>query len=187
MSASTASGNGSAIPPLVLADPRCKVCQSDRRVEIDTMLREGHSQATVRRHFNGLLDCDFFTANNLSVHTRKHLFGPDPEDWMRKMARARKVLGDPNAIPSQPKPEDALRTVVEVGLRMIEAGVSIPETADVIRAVKELKRIDREGLLSTEADMLRQIKAFTTSVKNHVPEDMWETIWDEFQEILGTR
>lgn len=66
----------------------------------------------------------------------------------------------------------------------IHAGVTVPETTDVIRAAKELKRIEREGR-ATEAEMLRDIRAITTAVKNHVPEEQWETIWNQVEEILG--
>lgn len=51
--------------------PRCKVCQSEHRDEIDTALRRGDSQASVRRHFNGVLGREYFTANNLGVSSPK--------------------------------------------------------------------------------------------------------------------
>ena len=41
------------------------------------MLRRGDSQANVRRRFNGVLSRDFLTANNVSGHARKHLYGAD--------------------------------------------------------------------------------------------------------------
>ncbi len=187
MSASEASGNGASAPRLLISDSRCKVCKSDHRGAIDAMLRDGRSQASVRRHFNGVLGDEFFTANNLSVHTRKHLYGPEPEEWILKSARARKMLGDPNALPpQQPTPEDALRTVVEVGLKMIDAGVSVPETTDVIRAAKELKRMESEGLPATEAQMLRELQAFTKAVKKHLPEEKWEAMYKDYEAIISS-
>jgi hypothetical protein len=127
-------------------------------------------------------------ANNLSVHARKHLYSPDdPDDWIRKAARARKVLGDPGATQGhvELRPKDALRTVVTVGLHLIDAGVSVPERADVIRAAKELQPIENEGQPATEAEMMREIKAFTLAVKRHVPEDMWEQLYTDYEIILG--
>lgn len=177
--------NNDANPLLVVSEPRCKVCRSEHRAEIDAMLRGGASQTDVRHHFNDLLGHEHFTPNNLSVHARKHLYGPDPEDWVRRAARARRMLGDPSALPVRATPEDALRAVVEIGLRSIDAGVSIPEPGDVIRAVSELKRIERDGERATEAELLRQIKAFTTAVKNHLPEDKWDAMYHDFEVILA--
>jgi len=179
--------NGASAPPLVVFEPRCKVCRSEHRAEIDAMLRRGHSQTNVRSHFNGTLGHEFFTPNNLSVHARKHLYGPDPADWILKSVRAQRMLGDLTAIPSRPSPEDALQAVMEIGLRLIDAAVTVPEPMDVIRAATELRRIEREGIQVTEGEMLREVKAFTAAVKKHVPEDMWETIYNEFEESLGRR
>ena len=175
---------GASAAPLALSDPRCKVCRSEHRDEIDTMLRRGDSQANVRRHFNTLLGLDHFTANNLSVHARKHVYGPDPADWMRKTARAQRVFGDPNDIPSRPTPEHALRTVVEVGLRLIDAGISVPEPTDVIRAATELTKIELEGLRAAEEEMVREIKAFASAVKKNVPGEQLEAIYEDFQKNL---
>ena len=178
-------GNGASAAPLVVFEPRCKVCPSELRTEIDAMLRRGDSQTNVRRHFNRALGHDFFTPNNLSVHARKHVYGPDPADWIRKSVRAKRMLGDPNAIPSRPSPEDALRAVMEVGLSLVDAAVTVPEPMDVIRAAKELKRIEREGMQATEGQSLREIKAFSAAVKKYVPEELWATIYDEFEDILA--
>lgn len=179
-----ADGDRASAAPLALSDPRCKVCRSAHRAEIDTALRSGDSQANVRRHFNSVLGHDFLTANNVSVHARKHLYGPDPAEWMRKTARAQRVLGDPNEVPSHPTPEDALRAVVEVGLRLIDAGISVPEPTDVIRAAKELKKIELEGMRSTTEEIVREVKAFTTAVKRHVPEEQWDAIYLDFEKML---
>lgn len=178
-------GNGASAPPLVVSEPRCKVCQSEHRAEIDAMLRRGDSQASVRRNVNSALGHEVFTPNNLSAHARKHLYGPDPADWILKSVRAQRMLGDPNAIPSRPSPEDALRAVMEVGLRLVDAAVTVPEPMDVIRAAKELERIEREGTQVTEGQLMREVKAFSAAVKKHVPEELWATIYDEYEESLG--
>jgi hypothetical protein len=170
--------------PLVLSEPRCKVCRSEHRAMIDAMLRDGTPHTEVRQRVNGLLGHEYFTPNNVSVHARKHLYGTDPAEWLRKSARAQRVLGDPSAVPVQTRPEDALRAVVEVGLRSIDAGVSVPEPGDVIRAARELKRIELDGERATEEQMLREVKAFTTAVKRVVPEEMWDAVYAEYEAVL---
>lgn len=170
---------------LRIVEPRCKVCRSEHRATVDEMLRHGDSQAAVRRHVNALVGHAAFTANNLSVHARNHLYGPDPDEWIRKRARAQRMLGDPSNIPAQTTPHDALRTVMEVGLRLIDVGVTVPEPGDIVRAAKELNRIQREGRLATEDDLVRELKAFMKAVKNRVPEDEWDEIYFEYERIIG--
>jgi hypothetical protein len=168
-----------------IVEPRCKVCQSEHRRAIDAMLRRGDSQASVRRNVNEALGHSAFTANNLSVHAQRHLYGPDPSDWVRKRAHAQRMLGDPTAAPPQTRPEDALRTILDVGLDLIHAGVTVPESGDVIRAAAELRRIEREGRLATEEEMLGEIKAFTRAVKSIVPQEMWQSVYEEYERLLA--
>lgn len=177
--------DGTSAPPLFVFEPRCKVCGSEHRAEIDEMLRRGSSQAEVRRYWNAVLGQEFFTPNNLSVHVRKHLYGSGLDDWVRRLAHAKKFLGDPPAIQPELKPETALRTVLKVGLDLIAAGVSVPESSDVIRAAKELHRIQREQEVEDTDEMMREIRGFMKAVKLHVPEEMFAVIYAEFEEILG--
>lgn len=64
---------------------------SEHRVQVDAMLRSGRSQADVRRHFNDLEGVRY-TANNLSVHARKHLYGDDVDESARRLARAKRYV-----------------------------------------------------------------------------------------------
>lgn len=172
-------------PDLMIVEPRCKICRSDHRAEIDRMLRRGDSQAAVRQQINARLGDRVFTANNLSVHARKHLYGPDPAEWIRKSARAQRLLGDPAGIPAQTSPEDALRRVLDVGLQLIDAGVTVPEAGDVVRAAKELDRVESEAHRASEAEMLREFNAFMKAVKAVVPQEMWDAVYFEFERLIA--
>jgi hypothetical protein len=75
-----------------IRQPRCKVCTSPHRPQIDAMLQAGQTQASVRVQFNALLGHDYFTRNNLSLHARKHLTPTPPNDAFATALAARFAL-----------------------------------------------------------------------------------------------
>ena len=178
-------GNGGTARPMMIVEPRCKLCGSEHRLQIDEMLRSGRPQREVLRHWNGVLGAEYFTPNNLSVHARKHLYGNDLDEYVRKLARARKFVEAPIAFESRITPEAALRTVLQVGLGLVAAGATVPEPGDVIRAARELDRIQREGEPATEAEMMREARAFMAAVKSNVPEEQWDEIHADYERNLG--
>ena len=178
-------GNGGTARPMMIVEPRCKVCSSEHRLQIDEMLRSGRPQREVLRHWNGVLGAEYFTPNNLSVHARKHLYGNDLDEYVRKLARTKKLVEAPTAFESLVTPEAALRTVLKVGLDLVAAGATVPEPGDVIRAARELDRIQREGQPTTEAEVMREMRAFMAAVESNVPEEQWEEIYADYQRNLG--
>jgi hypothetical protein len=177
-------GNGGTARPMMIVEPRCKVCGSEHRLQIDEMLRSGRAQREVLGHWNGVLGVEYFTPNNLSVHARKHLYGNDLDEYVRKLARTRKLVEAPTAFESLVTPEAALRTVLQAGLDLVAAGATVPEPGDVIRAAKELDRMQREGQSTTEAEMMHETRAFMAAVKSNVPEEQWEEIYADYQRNL---
>ena len=178
-------GNGRTARPMMIVEPRCKVCRSEHRLQIDEMLRSGRPPREVLGHWNGVLGAEYFTPNNLSVHARKHLYGNDLDEYARKLARMKKLVEAPTAFESLVTPEAALRTVLQVGLDLVAAGATVPEPGDVIRAARELDRIQREGQARTEVEMMHQIRAFMAAVEGNVPEEQWEEILADYHRNLG--
>ena len=171
-------------PGFFVFEPRCKVCQSPHRFAIDRMLRRGDPQASVRRHWNDAVGSAFFTANNISVHARNHLYGINTREWIEKTLRKQRVLGDPTTTETQLRPEEALLDVMETGLRLLDAGVTMPEPRDVIRAASELKKIEQQDGAQIVDAMRTEMKAFLKAVQNQVPEKLQMAIHDDFKRIL---
>jgi hypothetical protein len=176
-------GRDTAEQAIVIFESRCKVCQSSHRHEIDAMLRRGDSQASVRRYANDHYGTDL-TANNVSGHTRNHLYANTSIDWIQKNLRRRRVFGDPNVVSLPSRPEDALLRVIETGVRLMDAGATIPEPRDVIRAAAEIGRIEREQASASEEGLLLRISAFSEAVKLNVPESQFRKVWDDYRQIL---
>ena len=75
--------------------------------------------------------------------------------------------------------------MLQVGLDLVAAGATVPEPGDVIRAARELDRIQREGQARTEVEMMHQIRAFMAAVEGNVPEEQWEEILADYHRNLG--
>jgi hypothetical protein len=149
------------------------------------MLRRGDTQASVRRHWNRVLGSEFFKANNLSVHARNHLYGDDPTEWIEKTLRAQRLFGNPDTATAQARPEDALREVMELGLRLLEAGVTMPEPRDVIRSASELAKIEQQQSYGTVHAIEQEGKALVRAVENNVSEPQKKAIVADYHKILA--
>jgi hypothetical protein len=174
-----------AFDEYVFSQPRCKVCASRHRSEIDLMLAGGRSQADVRRHFNQLLGEEYFTANNISVHMRKHLSAPD--QIARRLASngaTRRAIVSQPADDDRPRIRAAAEAIVRGGLQAMDAGLTVPEPRDVLAAAKVLATIEAEDASNTIAGMERDLKAFMQAVKAIVPNESWEQVYAKFAELL---
>ena len=163
---------------------RCKLCQSPHRREIEIMLATGWSQAWVREHWNQFLGTEHFTANNLSVHTRRHLNHSDPH--IASFAR-RSAAGIPESS-DQPagllQLREQVAQLVRYELAALEAGLLLPDVGDMLKAIDLLGKIEDEAWPAERATMTREMKAFVGAVKN-IASDRGEEIYAEYERLLA--
>lgn len=183
MSAPVALTDHGGAQPFIVSEPRCKICQSPHRAEIDAMLRRGDSQASVRRHWNDVLGQDNLTANNLSGHARNHLYATNPTEWIRKTLRKQRLIGNPEGIAPELRPEDALLTVIKDGLAQLDAGTTVTKPGDIVGAARELNRIRDQSAKATEHEVLREMKLYTEAVRENVDQATMERIYERFIEL----
>lgn len=187
MTERTKAGSSSNQNQFTTVHRRCKLCQSPHRREIEIMLATGWSQAWVREHWNQFLGTEHFTANNLSIHTRRHLNHSDPHiaSFVRGSA-----AGIPESANQDHQPDGLLQLreqvarVVRFENAALEAGLVLPDVGDMLKAIDLLGRIEDEAWAAERAIMIRDMKAFVGAVKN-IASDRGEEIYAEFERLLA--
>ncbi len=171
----------------VFSEPRCKVCASPYRSDIDLMLASGRKQADVLKHWNQVLGKVYFTANNISIHTRKHLAVHDQIARRLVPISASRGATTPaqTADGDRPKVRAATEAIVRGGLQAMDAGLTVPEPRDVLAAAKVLATMDAEDAAEKIAGMEREMKLFLKAVAEIVPKEYGEQIHTRWLELLG--
>lgn len=175
-------------------EPRCKVCQSPYRREIDMCLATGWSQRSVIDHFNALLaederyGPDYFSPNNMSTHKNRHMTVRDIA--VRKIMESRaKALGvDVENVEGMILTHEAtLETIVQAGLEQLRNGLTSSEPKDVLAAIQMLKQIEADFTASAVDELTNQFKAFADAVEEIVTPEQGKEIFQRTQELLAQR
>jgi hypothetical protein len=165
---------------------RCKVCASPHSSEIDLMLASGRKQADVRKHWNQVLGKEHFTANNISIHTRKHLAVHDQiARRLGPISATRRATAPQAADGDRPKVRAATEAIVRGGLQAMDAGLTVPEPRDVLAAAKVLATMDAEDAAEQIAGMEREMNLYLKAVREIVPEEYWDPVYLRWHELLG--
>ena len=173
-----------ALPDAVgIVEPRCKICNSAHRRDIDRYLVMGMSHREIVRYFEAL--GEDFTPNNISIHSRKHL--------NLQSAAIRRVIEKRagEALIDIEETSDFLltkRSVLEVmlhkGYESILAGMSIVEPRDIITVVEKLEKMEAEANSIAVDEMIRDFEAFADAVRQFVPEDIWPKMLETYKQNL---
>jgi hypothetical protein len=178
-------------------EPRCKICRSPHRREIDAMLVTGWQQAEVRRHWNEHLGRDAFSASNLSVHAARHLNPLDPALWPIRYRCVELLLeqasqGDTLAFPLAENISALLQLLQSFGFSGINANLVEVETSDILRAVKargELGELAASGRQASaqhqEEAVRREFDLFLQAVRYVVSAAEQNKIVERFEELLS--
>lgn len=175
----------SVIPSNLVVEPKCKVCNSPHRREIDMMLATGWSQAAVRRHVNNMMGEEFFSHVNISVHARKHLTTQDAA--VRKIieTRARQEGIDIEGVTDYIVTKTAvLDLIIQSGIQGLNRGHTITEPREMIAAIQTLDKMEAEWKESAIDEMLREFRAFSDAVKSVVPPEQFAEIYAKFEETI---
>lgn len=173
-----------------LVEPRCKVCKSPYRREIDQLLATGWSQTMVREHFNEMIDepSEKFNAQNMSVHARKHLTSRDAAVRRIMEARARQLNQDVDDAEKHIVTKmGVLDTLIYSGLGALHSGLSVAEPKDVIAAIAMQEKMEAEWRETALDEVMTDFQAFMDAVKEVVGEDMYADIYNRFEAKLDAK
>jgi hypothetical protein len=173
---STETGTAGAVARPRFVEPRCKVCRSEQREEVDLMLARGRSQASIHRELNELLGRAYFTANNISSHARFHVSQADPAvRAILDLRLMRQELSDRELY-------RALQLARQDGLVALNLGITQATPADMIAAVRVLDQPEPAGQLDSPEEMRHEFDAFIAAVRGSVPPEQFEQVMEHFEQ-----
>lgn len=185
-----ASGGPPAVPSTFqIVEPRCKVCKFANRREIDVMLATGWSQAAVLEYWNNVMSRegqeDYFNPMNISNHARKHLGVQDAAVRRILEERARAEGVDIETVENTIRTKTGtVETLIAGGLESLHHGHTVVEPKVILDAIKMLTELEEKNSEILKEEMMREIRAFMAAVKKNVPDEMWETIFEDYAKEL---
>lgn len=179
-------GNNQAAPhtPGVPAinHPRCKVCQSTYRREIDMLLVSGWAQTDVAKHFNQIIGEEFFSKMNISRHARFHLDARDAAVRRIIEKRAIQQLGDIDEIEGMITTKmGAVEVLIQRAMEQMNAGVMELKGGDMLDAIKLLDTMESEWKETALDELTNEFKAFAAIVKEEVGEERFKAIFERWE------
>lgn len=178
---------GVAASQFEITNGKCKVCQSPHRREIDNALAMGMSQTAVRNHFNIAYGHEFFTGMNISTHARKHMTLRDRANTAIYEENARKAGMDVDRVAGYIRTHRAnLERIINETMDSMAAGATQPEIKDALAAIQIVEKMNEANHDLQVAEIEKQFRFFLDSVKEICPEEMWGTIYERYEQKMGT-
>lgn len=167
-----------------IIEPRCKVCQSPKRSEVDKLLARFIPYTEIARIF----DDEQFERRSISNHAQKHL------GW--EEAAIRQIVEE-DAKTMRENAEEGItnalrrRLYLNVGVQkayeaMMSGDVMI-EPKDAVNMIMLASKLDSEHSEAALEELQAQFSAFMQAVKEVVPAEYWTTVVQKTQGILETK
>lgn len=172
-----------------IVEPKCKVCMSPHRREIDMLLATGGwSDTAIANHFNNFLGDGFFSKHSIGRHKKRHLSVRDAAVRNIIEARARQFGVDVEEVEGSILTKAAvLDTIIATGIDSLHRGDTVVEARDVLAAVATLDKFESEWKETAIDELLAEFKLFMEAVKSHVPEELYAAIYETFEAKLDAR
>jgi hypothetical protein len=158
---------------------RCKVCRSPHRSAIDNALRDGISQADVRRRWNEVVGRDYFSASGISRHYREHV--QRPYEWL--------TLFD--ALPARHMRTGAARDqyialtkIVDLGKAALTAGIIVPTASDMLAALRIKDNAELLEARATIKRLLDHAALFQYAMMENLPVETRQAIMHDYWRLL---
>lgn len=165
----------------LIAEPRCKVCQSPHRHLVDQLLVAGHSYSEIERQF----EFAKIPRRSISSHAEKHLGYEEAairEVIEREAAAAQRNFeeGKQRLVTNTSYLEIARQKAYDA---LLDKSV-IVEPKDAVKIIEMLEKF-QERHQAVALDELRvQLQMFIQAVKEVVPRTDWESIVGRTAELL---
>ena len=167
------------VPVVEIVEPRCKVCKSEYRHQMEEMLLRGMSYTSIGRFFEQLgVDVN---RKNLASHKENHmnLASAALRNVMEKRAR--------EALINVEETEGFIMTklgMLEAMLHKVWEQISNDniewKPGDVIQIMQYIERLEAQHRNVALDEMMLEARAFTDAVKSIVPQSLWDEIIDRF-------
>lgn len=150
---------------LQIVEPRCHVCQSKHRKDVDRYIAMSMSQAEVCRWFEAF-DGTIFTRKSMSTHVNKHLGLTTHAVRSIIEDEAREIIGDiENVKGFILTKKAAMRVALQSAYDNIMSGTTLVEPDVMLKIIDKLEVWEREEQEATVDEMKRDFNAFAAAVK----------------------
>jgi len=130
----------------------------------------------------------FFNKNNLSVHSRRHLYTDDLAiRAILEERAAQEGMDVENTKKNLLTREGAAAAIVAKTFDKMQKGEIDPEVRDALKALEILDKMQESRSSLLVDQMKADFRFFMSAVQQHVPEDIWEAIAETFDELREGR
>jgi hypothetical protein len=169
-----------------IVEPRCKVCNSEYRHQMEALITKGMSYSAVARFFEQLnVDVN---RKNLATHMENHAALEKAAIANSIRHRWKEQVVDPDAV------EDATQSyMTKYGLldamlhkawERIESDEAEWKPTDVIQIMQYMERLEAQQKNVALDELMTEARCFRDAVKTVVPEAHWEEIVERFEQNL---
>jgi hypothetical protein len=150
---------------LQITEPRCGICKSTHRNDVDRYLSLGLSQAEVCRFFDAY-DGTKFSQKAMSIHTRKHLALHAHAVRSILEDEAKEIVGNIDDVKGFLLTKKAtLKIGLQKAFESMMSGETLVEPDVMLKIIDKLESWERDDLSTTTDEMKREFNAFVNAVK----------------------
>lgn len=192
MASGTPGGGTPATQPKNLiarhTEPRCKVCQSPYRDDIDRAILQAQSYSSIANHYMQLGVVDTDLRKSIANHAQKHM--TMEQAAVREMVEehAKKMYNDIEVAKGFLLTEEA---ILETGLakfwEMMLSGEMQWAPKDAILFLERADKLKERMVDKKGKEQQEVFELFMEVVSKVVPEDDWHKIGDEFRARMEAR
>lgn len=167
----------------IITEPRCKVCMSAHRAEIEILVARGYSYNSIERQVSGL--GGDLSAKSIERHSKRHM---DIEQGAYRtiMERQAKEL-------SEIEGEGAMRIVsgkawldifIQKATDTLIAGEMEIEAKDVVKAIELRQAMEEQGFDLFQEQVMIQLKALIQAFKEMLAPEIARQIGERAKQIV---
>lgn len=170
-------------PSAPVSDPRCHVCASRYRNQIDREILMGHGYATIARRYQEDYGDDSITRRSVMNHAKRHT--TLEEAALRKIIEDRYAEDDANveeAVGILLGQKSMLESLAYKGYKSAISGETKVEVKDWLTIMNELKSLMMSETDIEKEELRRDFQFFLEAVMEITPTDEYEKIAERFNE-----
>lgn len=167
-----------------IVEPRCKVCNSDYRHQMEALIAKGMSYSAVARFFEQLnVDVN---RKNLATHMENHAALEKAAVAGMIRHRWKEQVVDPEAVEDTTKTYMTKYGLLDAMLHKawdrIESDEAEWKPTDVIQIMQYMERLEAQQKNVALDELMLEARCFRDAVKSVVPESQWQEIVDRFEQ-----
>ena len=175
---------GKHVEVIEIVEPRCKVCQSDYRHQMEGLMMRGQSLSSVARFFEQLgVDVN---RKNLATHRDNHMALEKAAIAGTIAQRWREQVVDPDDVESATQTyltkHGLLDAMLHKAWEKIENDEAEWKPTDVIQIMTYMERLENQQKNVALDELMLEARAFRDAVKAVVPPSQWDDIVARFEQ-----